>query len=126
MDSQDILSKMRDVYKTFRTYTDSGTVETSGMSGPGLEFETFFRRPAQFKFHWLSWHPYFGKSQPAQEAAVWTDGQKFKTKFLGQVNEEPNLSKTPLEQAILRFPVVGFTFHRMFNKPHSYDLRVHH
>ena len=83
MNGQDILEKMRDVYANFDSYTDVGTVESPGLPRPGLEFQSYFKRPSNFRFHWLSWHPYFGKNQPAFDNTVWTDGSNFKSLFLG-------------------------------------------
>lgn len=92
MNGQDLLKKVRDVYANFDSYTDVGTVESPDLPGPGLEFQTYFKRPLKFRFHWLSWHPYFGKTKPANENTVWSNGQTFTSSYHGQIKHPKSLA----------------------------------
>lgn len=92
MDGKDILEKVCNAYANFDTYADVGTVESPGLPGPGIEFQTYFRRPLNFRFQWLSWHPYFGKTKPADEHAVWTDGSTFRSHYHGEIQERQSFS----------------------------------
>lgn len=91
MNGQVLLEKVRDVYANFDSYTDVGTVESPDLPGPGLEFQTHFKRPLNFRFHWLSWHPYFGKAKPADENTVWSNGQTFTSSYHGQIKHPKSL-----------------------------------
>lgn len=92
MDIQQVLARTNEVYEKLHTYSDVGQVESPDGPGPGLEFQTFFKRPMLFKFRWLAWHPYFGKSKPASEHMVSTNGLRFQSLFHGQIREHESLS----------------------------------
>lgn len=74
MNGEDILQTMRDAYSKFDTYSDVGTVENLGQPWLPLEFQTYFKRPSNFRFQWLSWHPHFGKNKPPSEHTIYSNG----------------------------------------------------
>jgi hypothetical protein len=92
VNGQELLEKVRGVYASFDSYTDVGVVESPDLPGPGLEFETHFKRPLNFRFHWLSWHPYFGKTKPASENTVWSNGQTFTSSYHGDIKHPKSLA----------------------------------
>lgn len=85
MNGTNILAKVVETYASLTSYCDSGSAESSSSPGLPLEFQTEFKRPLFFRFHWLSWHPYHGKCKPASETTIWSDGEKFISKFQGQL-----------------------------------------
>lgn len=92
MNGRDILEKMREVYLSFDSYSDVGTVESIGLPGPGLEFQTYFKRPLNYRFHWRSWHPYFGKSKQADENTVWSNGESFASSYHGEIEHSQSFA----------------------------------
>jgi len=92
LNGQQLLDGMREAYANFNSYSDVGIVESPNQPGPGLEFQTYFKRPLMYRFQWLSWPPYFGKDKPANENVVWTDGQNFQSSYFGQERENQSLS----------------------------------
>ncbi len=92
MNGQELIENVLAAYAGFVSYTDVGTVDSLGLPGAGLEFQTYFKRPLNFRFHWLSWHPYFGKTKPANENTVWTDGKVFNRCYHGETKTSKSFS----------------------------------
>lgn len=93
MDAAAILQKVRETYLSIEHYSDLGEVtEPPAMSGPPLQFKTFFTRPNKVRFEWRCWHPYFGKEQPPSENAFWSNGSSTTRYFLRQLEQEEHLS----------------------------------
>lgn len=92
MNGPSILAKIIETYANLTSYSDIGSAETSSSPGLPLEFQTDFKRPLFFRFHWLSWHPYHGKCKPASETTIWSDGEKFISKFQGQLDNAERFS----------------------------------
>jgi hypothetical protein len=81
---QNILERVVETYASFHSYSDTGTVDSVDSPGVPIEFQTDFKRPLYFRFNWLSWHPKFGKTRPAKETTIWSDGKQFITSFHGE------------------------------------------
>lgn len=79
-----ILERVVETYGSFHSYSDTGTVDSADSAGVPIEFQTYFKRPLYFRFNWLSWHPKFGKTRPAKETTIWSDGKQFITSFHGE------------------------------------------
>ncbi len=79
-----ILERVVETYGSFHSYSDTGTVDSADSPGVPIEFQTDFKRPLFFRFNWLSWHPKFGKTRPAKETTIWSDGKQFITSFHGE------------------------------------------
>src|SRR5664279_5661445 len=86
MDGAELLQRVRETYAGFETYSDVGTVESPGLPGPGMEFQTQFKRPLNFRFHWLSWHPKFGKDRPAKKSTVCSNGKIFRGDYSSEIS----------------------------------------
>jgi hypothetical protein len=82
---QNILERVVETYGSFHSYSDTGTVDSADSPGVPIEFQTDFKRPLYFRFNWLSWHPKFGKTRPAKETTIWSDGKQFITSFHGEI-----------------------------------------
>lgn len=93
MNGQELIERVRDVYAKLDSYSDVGTVESPGHPGPGLEFQTYFKKPLNFRFHWLSWHPHFGRSKPANETTLWSDGQIHGSSYFGKIEYAESLKR---------------------------------
>jgi len=93
MNGQELLQKMRETYASLESYSDIGMVESPGMVGPAIEFHTYFRRPDNYRFRWLSWHPLYGKKEGAEEHVLWTDGKDYWKNFFNQVEKCESLSQ---------------------------------
>lgn len=91
MNEQEILDKVCAVYSKIDSYADVGTVESPDLPGDVLEFQTHFKRPLKFRFHWLSWLPLVEKSKPGKEYTVWSNGQTFASNYWGQIERAENL-----------------------------------
>ena len=78
---QNILERVVETYASFHSYSDTGTADSADSPGVPIEFQTDFKRPLFFRFNWLSWHPKFGKTRPAKETTIWSDGKQFITSF---------------------------------------------
>lgn len=87
-----ILARVVETYATFHSYSDSGTVDSADSPGLPIEFQTDFKRPLYFRFSWLSWHPKFGKTRPAKETRILSDGTKFITSFHGELEAAERFS----------------------------------
>ncbi|MBA4074525.1 MAG: hypothetical protein C0508_05735 [Cyanobacteria bacterium PR.023] len=81
---QNILERLVETYASFHSYSDTGTVDSADSPAVPIEFQTDFKRPLCFRFSWLSWHPKFGKTRPAKETTIWSDGKQFITSFHGE------------------------------------------
>ncbi len=92
MNGEDILQKVRDAYSKFDTYSDVGTVENLGQPWLPLEFQTCFKRPSNFRFQWLSWHPHFGKSKPPSEDTIYSDGTDHFNIYSGELERVKSFS----------------------------------
>ncbi|CAN5576227.1 hypothetical protein BH11CYA1_BH11CYA1_21060 [soil metagenome] len=92
MNGQTILAKVIETYSSFETYSDIGTVESPDSSGISLEFQSDFRRPFCFRFHWLSLPSQLGKKMTAQETTIWSDGEHFTSRFQGELAETESFS----------------------------------
>ncbi len=84
MKGPNILERVAETYASFHSYSDTGTVDSVDSPGVPIEFQTDFKRPLYFRFNWLSWHPKFGKTRPAKETTIWSDGKQFITSFHGE------------------------------------------
>lgn len=92
MNANEILLRTKEIYRECSSYSDSGIAQlVPPISKTNLEFATFFVRPNKFRFEWRDWHPYFGKELPPTENALWTDGKRTRTKFLGKIISEKSL-----------------------------------
>jgi len=91
VNEQEVLDKVCDVYSRFDSYADVGTVESPDLPGSRLEFQTHFKRPLKFRFHWLSWLPFVEKSKPGKEYTVWSNGETFACNFWGRIEYAENL-----------------------------------
>jgi outer membrane lipoprotein-sorting protein len=86
MTPEHILNKVIDTYASMESYSDVGTVDRVPPIGQtSLEFKTFFAKPNNMRFEWRSWHPHFGKDEPANESVVWSNGDQSHMWFLGKL-----------------------------------------
>jgi len=92
MESQEILSKMRDAYSSFDSYTDIGTVESPDGPAPRIKFRTHFKRPRSFRFGWTIRHPDTGQKVEPEEQLIWTNGEKYWRYMIGEVEQQASLS----------------------------------
>jgi len=69
MSVDEVLNRIADTYLKCLSYSDSGTIETSGFGQPQstIEFETYFVRPRLFRFEWTERDEHF---------MIWSDGSK--------------------------------------------------
>ncbi len=93
MDPESILRAVKDTYLGFQSYADVGTVDMIPPIGKtNLEFKMYFVRPAQVRFEWRDWHPYFGKDGPANENGFCFDGKSVRELILGKQRQAKSLS----------------------------------
>jgi hypothetical protein len=90
--AQEILNKMLEVYANLDCYSDNGTVESPGLCGPGLEFQTHFKRPLKYRFRWISRHPYLGTTKPADEDIITSNGTTFTSNHGNKIEDSESFS----------------------------------
>lgn len=83
MSAETLIKNMRAAYKSMKSYADSGSaaVVPSPNKESSVEFNTYFTRPDRVRFEWRDWHPFYGKTQPANENVIWSDDRNTQTYF---------------------------------------------
>jgi hypothetical protein len=84
MNAQSILKSVFEAYESFETYSDVGTVQSSTNKGRRPEFQTQFKRPLSFRFHWLNWNEQSAEKEQLCELTARSDGKKFVILFQGE------------------------------------------
>jgi hypothetical protein len=74
----ELMQRVVRTYAALTSYQDEGVVLSYWVDKPGpdeLHFNTYFRKPADFRFEWVSHHPYPPLRHVTHKTVVWSNGQ---------------------------------------------------
>jgi len=84
MNAESVLKRVREKYRSLKTYADEGGVGTS-TGKRSLEFKTYFASPLRVRFECRA-------SSPPNESAIWTNGTESHSWFMGKLERLPEFS----------------------------------